>query len=502
MSMGRGLGQRSIGSVVRRNPEGTVLILLVLATIGLILSSERGSAWLAARLSPPAAAPAPPLPSSVVVARSTIDWVGIGEEATELLQGYLRADTSDPEKAAEAAEWLQSILRDEGVESYLLSAGEGHTALVARLRGQGRARPIVLFSYLEQARADPEGWTVPPLEGVTVDGRLYGAGAVEPKGQTVINVMTLLALHRLGLPLERDVVLVATGNRDQLAQPRSPVLEELSGLQAEYVVGPGGGAVELQPGQRAWMISTYTKGYLSLRVGPSRNGAGTGRLPDGASEQLVQAVNRFLTWEAPIVPSAANNEFFARLTERYGFPVRNVLSQPWAWSRFVAPRLAANEAAASRLRDTVDLVRLEPWPDDPLCPSAIIEVHTMPWRDREQVLADLRSVSGVPDLRFQLLSEEPGRECSWHTPLYWAIERVAAREEPGAPVLPIGADAGHGRQLLALGTTYYGFLPVCLDRDEFARIGGPDEAVPVDGLGEGVRRLSEIVLEFCAASEG
>ncbi len=496
--MGRGSGHRSIASVVRRSPQGVVLILILLATLGLVLSSERGSAWLAERLSPPAPEPTPPLPSSIVVARSTVDWSGVGTAATDLLQSYLRVDTSNPEKAAEAAEWLQSILLDAGIESFLLPAGDGHSALVARLRGEGMARPLVLYSYLEQPRTDPAGWSVPPLEGATVDGCLYGAGAAEPKGQTVISLMTLLVLDRLDVPLQRDVVLVVTGNRDQLAQSHSPLLEELSALQPEYVLGPGGGSVELQPGQRAWLISTYTKGYLCLRVGPSREGAGEGELPKAASEQLVQAVNRFLTWDAPIAPSAANNEFFRRLTERYTFPVRDVLAHPWAWSRFVAPRLAQNPTAASRLRDTVDLVRLEPWPDDPLCPSAIIEVHTMPWREREQVLAELRATAGVPNLRFQLLSEEAGRECSWDTTLFQAIERVAAREEPGMPVLPTGADAGHGRQLLALGTTYYGFLPVDLDKEQLGRIGAADECIPVGGIGEGVRRLTEIVLELCA----
>ncbi|MDI7278168.1 MAG: M20/M25/M40 family metallo-hydrolase, partial [Anaerolineae bacterium] len=489
----------SIGSAVRRSPQGVALVLLLLAAVGVVLFSERGSTWLAEQLGERAPTPAPPLPSSVLVARSTVDWPGVSSAASELLQTYLRLDTSEPEQAKQAAEWLHSMLSDAGIESRLVVTGEGRSGVIARLRGQGEGPPLVLYSYIEQPHPDASRWSVPPLDGVVADGLLYGSGAAEPKGQTITNLVTLLVLHQLGVPLQRDVIFLATGSRDRLAEAQSPMLAELAQLGAEYVLGPGGGSIELEPGQRAWMVSTYTKGYLYLRVGPSREGGEpSGDLPPIASEQLVRAVNEFLTWDAPIVPSEATNEFFRRLTDRYGFPVRDVLAQPWAWSRFVAPRLTGNPAAASRLRDTVSLVRLEPWPDDPLCPSAIVAVHTMPWRAREQVLAELRAVAGVPDLRFQLLAEEAGQESSWDTALYRAIERVAEREEPGIPVLPTGADAGHGRQIRALGATYYGFLPIHLDREQLGRIGGPDECVPVEGLGQGVRRLTEIVLELCA----
>ncbi len=492
--MRRRLEQSTLVSLARRQPQGLLLVLVLLAALGVVLGSERGSAWLTERLAVPTAPPAvadPPMPQ--------VDWPAVGAAANSYLQAYLRFDTSQPAGAEQAARWLQRMLQDAGIESRLVPGAGSGLSVIGRLAGQGVARPLILYSRIEAPPADPTRWSVPPFEGALREGYLYGAGAVDPKGQTIANLATMLLLSRLAEPLERDVVFLAVNGEPAFAQPGAPLLAELDRLQPEWLLGAGGGSVELQPGERAWLISTFSKGYLNLRVGPAQVDLSAAGAPAGTpAEQLAWAVNRMLAWQAPIAPSPTTNEFFRRLAGQYPSPVRAILVQPVVWSRLVAPRLLQNPAAADRLRDTVSLVRLEPWPDDPLRPSAVLQVRTMPGEARNWVLAELRSAAGVAGLRFQLLEEVGGEESPWDTSLFQACEAAARREDPQMLVLPTGGGIDSSRYFRSRGVVCYGFLPFDLDSTEIQRIGRADERLSAQNLQLGVRRTVEIVLAACA----
>ena len=246
------------------------------------------------------------------------------------------------------------------------------------------------------------------------------------------------------------------------------------------------------------MVSTFSKGYLHLRVGPVRLGpGGSGPLPDGADEQLARAAQALANWQAPIRPSPTTDEFFRRLASRYPFPVRHILGHPRVWPRLVAPQLLQNPVAADMVRDTVCLVRFEPWPDDPLCPSAVFVVDTMPGEGRDQVLAELRALLGDPYLRFQLLGQAEGRESPWDTALSRAIETAASRQDPPVSVLPASDGAAGNRYFKARGIVCYGFLPFDLGPDELERIGQAGERLSVSSLQQGMRWMVDIVLEAC-----
>ncbi|MGQ9681164.1 MAG: hypothetical protein ACUVX9_01370 [Anaerolineae bacterium] len=472
-----------------RHPESALLILVLLATVAVVLLSERGNSWLSARLAVSPAQPSAARPAEMI--GPAVNWQSVGSLGRDYLQAYLALDTSRVEGRREAAQWLYGILRGAGIESHMVGSGSGSPAVMARVRGSGAARPIVLYTAIGTPDADMSRWTKPPYGGEEEGGYLYGAGAATSKGTGVVHVLTMLVLQRLGLPLERDVVLLAAADDSALTDPESDVALALGRLRPEFLLSFGGGGLqELQPGEMAWMVGAFSQGKMVVRLGPERS-AELGALPAEAGERLLQGIMRLQAWRPAITFSATTREYFGRLAARYPFGIRQLLSLPWAWTRLIAPQL---EQRGGQLRDSASLLRMEPWPDDPLCPSALLQVRTMPSRSREQVLSDMgQQVRGL-GLRLQLVSVEAGREAAWCTAAFEAVERALVLEDPSAVVLPTGGAPDLSRRLAVPGVACYGLTPFEMDAAELERVSGGDERLAVGQIAPATLRMVRIVV--------
>jgi acetylornithine deacetylase/succinyl-diaminopimelate desuccinylase-like protein len=142
-----------------------------------------------------------------------IDWPKARAEAVQLLQELIRIDTTNPpgnERAA--ALHIQKLLDAEGIETRLLDFAPGRANLYARIKGDGRGRPLILLSHTDVVMAEPQRWSVPPFSGEIRDGFVYGRGASDMKGTAAVHVTLLRLLKRLKIPLKRDVILLAVAD--------------------------------------------------------------------------------------------------------------------------------------------------------------------------------------------------------------------------------------------------------------------------------------------------
>lgn len=71
---------------------------------------------------------------------------------------------------------------------------------------QSQVAPLVLNGHLDVIPAgDPDGWTRSPFAGVRENGRIYGRGATDMKGQTVAGLFAVRAVRDAGVELPCDV---------------------------------------------------------------------------------------------------------------------------------------------------------------------------------------------------------------------------------------------------------------------------------------------------------
>ncbi len=86
--------------------------------------------------------------------------------------------------------------------------------VLARLKGSGSKRPILIMGHTDVVNVDPKKWTHPPFGATRDGGHVYGRGTVDDKDNVVAALMVMLTLKRQKVPLDRDVIFLAEAGEE------------------------------------------------------------------------------------------------------------------------------------------------------------------------------------------------------------------------------------------------------------------------------------------------
>ena len=139
-------------------------------------------------------------------------------------QALLRLDTSSPPgNEIRAVEYLEQVLKREGIPYQVFAKDPQRPNLVARIKGNGKKKPILVMGHTDVVTVDPQKWTFPPFGAVRDGGYVYGRGTVDDKDSVVAGLMLMLTLKRTGAALDRDVIFLAESGEEGCARVRRPV---------------------------------------------------------------------------------------------------------------------------------------------------------------------------------------------------------------------------------------------------------------------------------------
>ncbi|MGN6130266.1 MAG: M20/M25/M40 family metallo-hydrolase, partial [Nocardioidaceae bacterium] len=138
------------------------------------------------------------------------------DELAELVAIPSISDTRQypPEDCDRAAEWVRSHFAALGFDAHLEPTPDGSKAVVgSRSCADPHAPTVLLYAHYDvQPPLDDAAWHTPPFELTRTDGRWYGRGTADCKGNIV---MHLAALRALPDDLPVHLKLVVEGSEEQ-----------------------------------------------------------------------------------------------------------------------------------------------------------------------------------------------------------------------------------------------------------------------------------------------
>ena len=199
----------------------------------------------------------------------------------EHFQAILRLDTSNPPgNEGLVVDYLEAVLKKNGIETKRFANDPARPNLVARLRGNGKKRPLLVMGHTDVVKVDPGKWTHPPFSATRDGGYVYGRGTVDDKDNAVAGLMVMLQLKRLNVPLDRDVIFLAEAGEEASTEfgIKFMVENHWPEIDAEYCYAEGGGVTRTGSQIRFATVQSSEKipyGVTLTARGPS----GTGRRP-------------------------------------------------------------------------------------------------------------------------------------------------------------------------------------------------------------------------------
>src|SRR5262245_47681563 len=238
-------------------------------------------------------------------------------EAERILADLVRIDTTNPPgNETRAAELIRDLLAKEGITSQIFESAPGRGTLVARLKGNGSKRPLLLLGHLDTVGIERDKWTVDPFAATIKDGYLYGRGASDDKGMDAANLEVFLLLHRLKVPLARDIILMAEAGEEGTSQYGVDFMVEQHGdaIDCEYALNEGGETDVVDGKVVSVGVSTTEKVPRGLRL-VARGSSGHGSMPrlDNPVVHLAAAVAKVGAWLPPMRLNETTRNYFEKL---------------------------------------------------------------------------------------------------------------------------------------------------------------------------------------------
>ena len=406
-----------------------------------------------------------------VWAQSSVDWT---QQKTEILKHYrdlIRIDTRAGNET-KAVDYIRQVLEADGIPSQTFALNPARANLVARLKGNGSKRPLLILAHTDVVGVQPEKWPVDPFSAAIKDGYVWGRGSLDDKPILSANLMVMLLLKRNHVALDRDVIFLAESGEEADTTGvgiNFMVNQHYDQIDAEYSLTEGGGAA-IEGGKVATMnIGTAEKVPARVRlVATGTSGHGSVPRMDNALIHLGAAVEKVGQWQTPMRLNDTTRTYFEKLA---------TISTPEKAARYNAllnPQTAEaaqnylrehEPQAYSMLRTSVVPTMLKAGVGANVIPSeaeATLDIRALPDENIAQFYAEMGRIINDPQVKIVPLpaTRPPSPATRLDTEMYRVLERVSKRMYPGVTVMPsMSTGASDKAQLRAKGQQSYGIGP-------------------------------------------
>ena len=443
---------------------------------------------------------------------ATPDFEAAHRDNVTNLQRLVQIDTTNPPgNESKAAIFLKTILDREGIPSEILEKVPGRGNLVARLKGNGKKKPLLLMGHTDVVGVEREKWTVEPFGGVIQGDFMYGRGVSDDKGMTMTCVQVMVLLKRAGVALDRDVILLAEAGEESSTGVgiNFVIAQHWEKIACEFALNEGGG-FRTENGEVKFLAVSPTEKVPRTLLLRAKGTSGHGSRPrmDNAIVHLAAAVAKVGTWQSPMRLNDTTREYFKRLAT-ISTPEKaewySNIENPAKTAAIQETLRAQDISRNSMLRTSISPniikggFRMNVIPGDA---EATLDVRALPDEDMEAFLSTLRAIIDDPAVEIIKQWGEDARPVTPPSPLdsemFRALERGQQRMFPKAITLPtMLTGATDSAQLRAKGVQCYGLGSLATE-DDANRIHGNDERLSISGLRKFLEYLHGVVVDVAA----
>jgi acetylornithine deacetylase/succinyl-diaminopimelate desuccinylase-like protein len=459
------------------------------------------------------------------------------QEAVDLLRELIRFDTINPPQpgsgkanADETAllRHVKSLLAADGIPSEIYESAPGRGNLVARLRGSGAKRPVLLMAHVDVVNVDRTQWEVDPMSGELRDGYIWGRGALDDKDDAAIFVQLLRVLKRSGKTLSRDLILMLNADEESSGRfgARWMAEQHWDEIECEFVLSEGGSSLLGEGEVVQYGFETAEKVYNDFRLYvPGESGHSSVPLQRNAVYEAARILSRIETYQAPIRLIETTR---ASLTGLAAAPRGVVWGQEYLKRAAegdleASARLAQNPRFNAQLRSTFVPTMVKGGIRENVLPPDVevnFNARLLPGDSVDELIRGLMEHAGIS--RYQLVEggeaeiekwkrERKGPEVavflvdrgvdappsSLDTDLYRALVVTARRISPAAVVLPrMSTGATDLRFFRLRGIQCYGISPCPVGEVEESTPHHHNERVRVESVKMGLRFMRELAAEL------
>ncbi|MGZ7041375.1 MAG: M20/M25/M40 family metallo-hydrolase [Thermoanaerobaculia bacterium] len=403
-----------------------------------------------------------------------------------------------------AAEAMAARLRAAGFPAsdvQVLTPEPRHGNLVARLRGSGQKKPMLLLAHLDVVEAKREDWSVDPFTLLEKDGYFYGRGSGDDKAMAAIWIATLIRFKQEHFVPNRDLIVALTSDEETgdyngvqwLLQNHRDLID------SAFALNEGGGGA-MRRGKYLYNgVGASEKVYVTFKL-TTRNKGGHSSVPQkvNAIYELADGLTKLAAYRFPVNLNEVTRGYFRNLANIEGGTAGpDMLALADHDDPAAAARLAETPAYNARMRTTCVATRLEGGHADNALPqmaAATVNCRVLPGEDPEVVRTTLVNVLNDSGIEVSWIDRAKPSVASALTPeVMGPIEEITRRFWPGVPVMPLMATgASDGLYLRNGGIPTYGVSGIFTDIDD-SRSHGRDERIGVDQFFEGTQFLYTLV---------
>jgi acetylornithine deacetylase/succinyl-diaminopimelate desuccinylase-like protein len=440
--------------------------------------------------------------------QAATDFEPIAKEIRSTLEKFVEADTTNPPgNEAKIVKIVAEKFKKAGIEFEITEFAPGRQNIVARLKGSGTEKPVMIIAHTDVVGTANQNWKYPHHKVTEEGGYLYGRGIQDDLGMAAVATEILIYLKKSGVSLRRDIIVALTGDEESDGTGILYILKKNpKSVQAAFALNEGGSLVLDKDGKVHYVaLQTAEKIYLDVElIAKGTTGHSSVPLKDNAIYRLGRALDRLSKYQRPARLMEATRAYFAGRAKIESPPLSTAMSEI-AKSKGKLPAKALKlleenpiESANFRTTCIATLVsggtRVNALPPEA---KANINCRILPDETKEQIIADLKKAIDDPTIELKPLEnggDSPPSPLDNEAPI--AIKKVAEKFWPNITLVPtVSRGATDSRHLRSAGIPSYGINPVAISEEDGRRAHGVDERTPVASIKRGAEFLHALLIE-------